>query len=147
MNKLLVVNITCLFFNILKSKYANNEMCITASNSHRSHFFTSNGDVLQRGGGAFSPILFNLYASDLQSYLSFGTEAPLLDASYVTCLVFAVDLVLVSRLEERLQGLIDKLHGPSMFAVKAKIYAALYNPASSIDFDETSSYWSAPKSS
>ena len=38
------------------------------------------------------------------------------------------------------------LHGPSMFAVKAKIYDLLYNPASSIDFDETSSYWSAPKS-
>ena len=33
-----------------------------------------------------------------------------------------------------------------MFAVKAKIYDLLYNPASSIDFDETSSYWSAPKS-
>ena len=26
-----------------------------------------------------------------------------------------------------------------------KIYSVLYNPASSIDFDETSSYWSAPK--
>ena len=38
-----------------------------------------------------------------------------------------------------------ELHGPSMFAVKAKIYGVLYNPASSIDFDETSSYWSAPK--
>ena len=33
-----------------------------------------------------------------------------------------------------------------MFAVKAKIYDLLYNPASSIDFDETSSYWSAPNS-
>ena len=32
-----------------------------------------------------------------------------------------------------------------MFAVKAKIYGVLYNPASSIDFNETSSYWSAPK--
>ena len=39
------------------------------------------------------------------------------------------------------------LHGQSMFAVKAKIYDVLYNPASSIDFNETSSYWSAPKSS
>ena len=42
---------------------------------------------------------------------------------------------------------INLLHGPSMFAVKAKIYGVLYNPASLIDFDETSSYWSAPKSS
>ena len=39
------------------------------------------------------------------------------------------------------------LHGPSMFAVKAKIYGVLYIQASSIAFDETSSYWSALKSS
>ena len=41
----------------------------------------------------------------------------------------------------------DILHGPSMFAVKAKIYGVLYNQASSIAFDETSSYWSALKRS
>ena len=40
-----------------------------------------------------------------------------------------------------------QLHGPSMFAVKAKIYGVLYNKASSIAFDETSSYWPALKSS
>ena len=40
-----------------------------------------------------------------------------------------------------------KLHGLSMFAVKAKIYGVLYNQASSIAFDETSSYCSALKSS
>ena len=39
------------------------------------------------------------------------------------------------------------LHGPSMFAVKAKIYGVIYNQFSSMAFDETSSYWSAPKSS
>ena len=33
-----------------------------------------------------------------------------------------------------------------MFAVKANIYGVLYNQSSSIVFDETSSYWSAPKS-
>ena len=31
------------------------------------------------------------------------------------------------------------LHGPSMFAVKAKINGVIYNRASSIGFDETSS--------
>ena len=39
------------------------------------------------------------------------------------------------------------LHSPSMFAVKTKIYGVLYNKANSIAFDETSSYWSALKSS
>ena len=43
--------------------------------------------------------------------------------------------------------LMTKLHGPSILAVKAKIYGVLYNQASSIAFDETSSYWSALKSS
>ena len=38
------------------------------------------------------------------------------------------------------------LHGPSMFAVKAKINGVLYNQASSIAFDETSSYWSLKSS-
>ena len=42
---------------------------------------------------------------------------------------------------------VQLLHGPSMFAVKAKIYGVLYNQASSIAFDETSSYWSALKRS
>ena len=41
----------------------------------------------------------------------------------------------------------SKLHGPSMFAVKTKIYGVLYNQANSIAFDETSSYCSALKSS
>ena len=40
----------------------------------------------------------------------------------------------------------NQLHGPSMFAVKAKMYGVLYNQASSVAFDETSSYWSALKS-
>ena len=39
------------------------------------------------------------------------------------------------------------LQGPSMFAVKVKIYGVLYKQSSSIAFDETSSYWLAPKNS
>ena len=39
------------------------------------------------------------------------------------------------------------LNGPSMLAVKAKIYGVLYKQSSSIAFDETSSYWTALKSS
>ena len=34
-----------------------------------------------------------------------------------------------------------------MFAVKAKIYGELYKQSSFIAFDETSSYWPAPKNS
>ena len=41
----------------------------------------------------------------------------------------------------------ELLHGPSMFAVMAKIYGVLLNQSSSIAFDETSSYWPALKNS
>ena len=40
---------------------------------------------------------------------------------------------------------ITQLHGPSMLAVKAKIYGVLYKQSSSIAFEETSSHWSALK--
>ena len=107
--KLLRLNINGLFFNILKSMYGNNEMCVRVSNSHRSHFFTSNVGVRQ--GDAISPILFNLYVSDFQSYMyiGFDTDAPLLDTSFVNCLMYADGLVLISRSEVGLQGLIYKL--------------------------------------
>ena len=39
----------------------------------------------------------------------------------------------------------QKLHGPSMFAFKAKIHGVFNNLSSSIAFDETSSYWFSAK--
>ena len=42
---------------------------------------------------------------------------------------------------------LTSLHSPSMFAIKANIYIVLYEQSGSIAFDETSSYWSAPKNS
>ena len=47
----------------------------------------------------------------------------------------------------RTKKYISELHGPSMFAVMAKIYGVLYKQSSSIAFGETSSYWSALKNS
>ena len=105
--KLLRLNINGLFFNILKSMRGNNEMCVRVSNTHSPHFFTSNVGVLQ--GDAISPILFNLCLSDFQSYIGFDTDAPLLDTFFVNCLMYADDLVLISRSEVGLQVLIDKL--------------------------------------
>ena len=78
-------------------------------NSHRSHFFTSNVGVRQ--GDAISQIIFNLYVSDFQSYTGFDTDAPLQDTYFVNFLMYADDLVLISRSEVGLQGLTDKLCG------------------------------------
>ena len=58
-----------------------------------------------------------------------------------------IRLLLEEQPDPGLHCLPRKLHGPSMFTVKAKIYGVLYKQSSSIAFVETSSYWSAPKSS
>ena len=105
--KLSRMNINGLFFNIISSMYGNNKMCIRVDKSHRSHFFTSNVGVRQ--GDAISPILFNLYVSDFQSYIGLDSDAPRLNTSLVNCLMYADDLVLMSQTEIGLQGLIDKL--------------------------------------
>ena len=54
---------------------------------------------------------------------------------------------MASTVNRAFEPFIWALHGPSMLAVRAKIYGVLYNQASSIAFDETSSYWSALKRS
>ena len=61
-------------------------------------------------------------------------------------------IIIMERMGERQENGIAfersfRLHGPAMFAVKVKIYGVLYKQSSSIVFDETSSYWSALKSS
>ena len=96
-----------MFFNIINSMYGNNKMCVRVNKFHRSHFFTSNVGVRQ--GDAISPILFNLYVADLKKFLGADCDAPLLDTSFVNCLMYADDLVLISRSEIGLQGLINKL--------------------------------------
>ena len=68
--------------------------CIRVDKSQRSHFFTSNVGVCQ--GDAISPILFNLYVSDFQSYIGLDSDAPRLNTSLVKCLMYADDLVLMS---------------------------------------------------
>ena len=102
--KLSRMNINGLCFNIISSMYGNNKMSIRVDKSHRSHFFTSNVGVRQ--GDAISPILFNLYLSDFQSYIGLDSDAPRLNTSLVNCLMYADDLVLMSQTEIGLQVLL-----------------------------------------
>ena len=88
--------------------------------------------------------------SELTSLTLFRCKQIITACKFFYCLNFSAYIRAVAKdlVEANINiGNEFKLHGPSMFAVKAKIYRVLYNQASSIAFDETFSYWSALKSS
>ncbi|MES9993748.1 MAG: reverse transcriptase family protein [Candidatus Thiodiazotropha sp.] len=108
MYKLLMQNVQGMFFNILRSMYLDNNICIKINNKQRSNFFKSNVGVRQ--GDALSPILFNLFTSDLHDFLNIDCQSPLLDKTNVNCLMYADDLLLLSESEIGLQRLLDRVN-------------------------------------
>ena len=60
-------------------------------------------------GDINSPHFFNLYISDLKAFLGVDDDTPKLVSAPITCLMYADDLVLMSRSESGLQILLNKL--------------------------------------
>ena len=60
-------------------------------------------------GDNISPQSFNLYISDLKSFLGEDDDTPKLDSTPIYCLMYAGDLVLMSRSESRLQIILNGL--------------------------------------
>ena len=69
--------------------------------------FKSNVGVLQ--GDNISPHIFNLYISDLKAFLEVDDYTPKLVSTPINCLMYACDLVLMSRSESGLQILLNRL--------------------------------------
>ena len=65
--KLLSQNGSGMFFKIVKAMYVNNTICVKSNNCERPGFFKSYVGVRQ--GDSISPLLFNLYVSELKEYL------------------------------------------------------------------------------
>ena len=96
-----------MFFNIIKAMYMDNNICVKINNCERTSFLQSNVGVLQ--GDSISPLLFNLYVSDLKASLGVDDDTPKLVSTHVNCLMYADDLILISRSELGLQALLNKL--------------------------------------
>ena len=107
MFKLLSQNVSGMFFKIVKAMYKNNNICVKINNCERTSFLKSNVGVLQ--GDSLSPLLFNLYISDLNAFLGVGDDTPKQVNSRINCLMNADDLILMSRSETGLQALLDRL--------------------------------------
>ena len=88
--------------------YSHSKCCVK-DNYNRSEFF--NYDKVVRQGCIVSPLLFNLYLNELLYILINNAKDPILlpDSSYLNCLLYADDLLLIYNSAEGLQQSLDRL--------------------------------------
>ena len=98
-----------MFFRNVKAMhmYINRNLCVKINNCERMIFFKSNVRVLQ--GDSISPQFFNLYISAFKAFLGVDDDTPKLVSTPINCLIYADDLVLMSRSQSGLQILLDRL--------------------------------------
>ena len=105
--KILQLNIRGLFYHQIKSMYQNIQLSVKV-NQHLSEKFPAEIGVKQ--GDVLSPILFNLFINDLPDIFDDTCDKTKLDEKYIDCLLYADDLVIISRSSQGLQNSLTKLN-------------------------------------
>ena len=106
LRKILNMGISGRFFNILRNIYTTDKACVKMGQT-RSDFFGLNIGVRQ--GCILSPLLFNLFISDLAKKFDTMEEKVQLGSISVNSLFWADDLVLFSETKEGLDRLLNTL--------------------------------------
>ena len=106
LNKLLNLNITGKFFNIIKSIYSNDKACIKIGSELTECFPISQG---VRQGCVLSPLLFNIFMSDLAKKLEPISGKLKLEPYNIDSLIWADDILLFAENEKNLQDMIDTI--------------------------------------
>jgi hypothetical protein len=104
--KLLKMNIGGNFLHIIQSMYTDVSYSVKLHNG-LSDSFASHKGVKQ--GCVLSPSLFNLFISDLPDIFDSTCDQPDLNNNQLSCLMFADDLVILSKSATGLQNSLDKL--------------------------------------
>ena len=106
LKKLIKFGITGKFFNIIRHNYTSDEACIKLGNS-RSTFFDLSLGVRQ--GCVLSPLLFNLFLSDLAKKFEAMEGKLEIKTTSINSLFWANDLVLFTKSKEDLDKLLKTL--------------------------------------
>ena len=107
--KLLNYNINGKFYDCLTTLYSEDQACVKIGNQITNKFQVNRG---VKQGCILSPLLFNIYLSDLQSQIKKPehTSAFLSDKNEIGCLIWADDLLLLSETEVGLNNMLKTLN-------------------------------------
>ena len=94
------------FLKILQQIYTENEIYIKLSDGLVKQFTTTEG-VEQ--GGVFSPMLFNIFINKICSIFDQTCDPAELNSKEIYCLLWADDLLLISKTPSGLQNCIDNI--------------------------------------
>ena len=106
--KLLSFNITGKFYNSIKNMYTQDFACVNTGESLTEKFRISQG---VKQGCILSPLLFNIFLSDLTSALEKGESKPVKinKTTMLNSLIWADDLLLLSESEQGLNNMLNNL--------------------------------------
>ena len=127
-HKLIKSGISCKIVNLLKNMYSKIKLCVkktfqkneininencftqnenTTGQSNNNYFFSSKAGVFQ--GESLSPFLFSMFINDLSSHLEADNIGIEIENLIMTSLLFADDMVILSKTREGLQAGLDSL--------------------------------------
>ena len=107
--KLLRYNVSGKFYDCLVSLYTQDQACVKITNCISDTFQVNKG---VKQGCILSPLLFNIFMSDLQEKLEHeNNEPPEIAANeFCSCLIWADDILILSQSEQGLQNMLDSLY-------------------------------------